>query len=100
MGSDAGCLKRLRPNQERTLAFVATHPGTRRAAFLGGYAYRFDEPSLRRSFFRTSTLAALISLGMLKISGKGIEKVEISDAGRKYLAHFKVPPWAPTTVTP
>jgi hypothetical protein len=55
------------PAQTRALRFVADHPGgTARRAFFG-YAWSFDAPELKRAPFRTSTLSALLDLGMIGI---------------------------------
>lgn len=63
--------------QLKALAFVATHPGTRRRAFLG-YRYYFNEPTLKRSPFTLRTLEILISKGYVNVSD---EDVKISDKG-------------------
>ncbi len=69
---------KLTTGQKKALAFVATHPGTRRRAFPWGFAYHFDAPELKRAPFRVNTLNQIIEKRLVTHEGP----VMLTDKGR------------------
>jgi hypothetical protein len=60
--------RRPAPAHLRALAFIASHPGTRRPAFPWGHSYRFDAPELKRAPFRVGTVNALVEQGLVDVT--------------------------------